>query len=558
MADSVSASPSNPYLRRIADFLRYVQEQDKPELMPAEASPFSLAAKFLLPKAKTVENLAYGNLPITMAPSGTGSRVPIVKTGRKEEVADILSFAMGGVPGGKVAADAITTGGNKLTDVLVRGITGNPMATGPQVLEEAGNMVPLSRIFIGPKSKKWDWQNLAEAQKMETAGKSVQDIFRRTKTARLPSGEWVQEISDEPAKMTKKELVSTYYPDVGRYAEGFKLSDVFEHPELFEAYPQLKDISGSFKRVTSSSDVANYSPGMNWISYNEKIFRKPLETPERQAKIDALQKELKEFDNDPKVKKYDEFWEKNENLFEENRTAAEKAFQDLGGTEIEKKRSDITKRLMEAKSEFETKAGVPRVMLDSPRAKPTTLHEIAHAVENIEGWPRGGNPGEMAKFLDEEAFQKIEAAHDPLMARFNELRSKYANDQNPPEEVVKEVTNLKRRIKELQDQAKLLTEIKTKFGSSKDYSEKELFDAYNRLQGEAVARLVERRASLTPAQRGQFFPFEMRSESNPYGFDVEPSKMLRVKNEKLIDPLTMFLTEPAGDPLEMFVGLQGK
>ncbi len=125
MADSLSASPSNPFLRRISDFLRYVQEQDKPELLPAEISPFSLAAKFLLPQAKTVENLAYGNLPITMAPSGTGSRIPIVKTGRKEEVADILGFAMGGVPGGKIAADAVTTAGNKLSDVLVRGITGN-------------------------------------------------------------------------------------------------------------------------------------------------------------------------------------------------------------------------------------------------------------------------------------------------------------------------------------------------------------------------------------------------------------------------------------------------
>ena len=147
MADSISAIPANPYIKSIADFLRYLQEEDQAEGMPTKASPFHWAAKLLLPQASTVENLAYGNSPFTMAPEGTGSKIPIVKTGRKGEVADIIGTATGGVPGTKIASELATTGVNKLSDLLVQGVTRNPSATAMGVLDEAGKIIPLSRIM---------------------------------------------------------------------------------------------------------------------------------------------------------------------------------------------------------------------------------------------------------------------------------------------------------------------------------------------------------------------------------------------------------------------------
>ena len=411
-------------------------------------------------------------------------------------------------------------------------------------------------MFIGPKSQSWNWKNLGKAQELETSGVPVSEIFRKTKTARLPSGEWVQEISDKPAKMSRKELKSTYYPEAGRYAEGFKVSDVLEHPELFKAYPQVGQISGSFKSGVSSSDVASYSPGANWISYNEKVFRKPFMTPERQAKIDAARKEAKDFEESQRVKDYDKFWEENESLFTKDRDQADKIYKEMGGPEIETTRSNLWKTAKQIENTPDTIAGAPRMMLDSPRAKGTTLHEISHAIEDLEGFPRGGTPSGMGKILQEEAFRKIETAHDPLLARFNELRTQYLNDPNPPKAVQKEVTNLKRRIKELQDQARILTEQKKNFGSTGMFDEKQLYDAYHRLQGEAVARLVERRAELGPAEQGKFFPFEKKSEANPYGLDVDPKELLMVKGDNIVDPLTQFLqTDRArNDPLMQFLG----
>jgi hypothetical protein len=457
-----------------------------------------------------------------------------------------------------VKAPARAARGEALNEEEAINVATNIMGGG--MLTSGGAPTGSLGMFIGPKSQGWNAKNLSKAEKLETAGVPVSEIFRKTKTARLPSGEWVQEISDAPAKMTGKELKSTYYPEAGKYAEGFKISDILEHPELFQAYPKLGEMSGSFRSGGSGLNVATFSPGLNWISYNEKIFRKPFNTPERQAKIDAARQEAKEFSESPKVKEYDKFWEQNENLFREDREKADRIFREMGGPEIEKTRSDLFKKARQLEDTPETIAGAPRMMLNSPRAKPTTLHELSHAIENVEGWPRGGNPKEMGKFLDEEGFRKIEAAHDPLMSRFNELRNQYQNDPNPPAEVQKEVTNLKRRIKELQDQAKALTETRQKFGTAKNYSEQELFDVYQRLQGEAVARLVERRSNLTSAEQAKFFPFEEKSAANPYGLDVNPKNLLMVRNDKLTDPLTRFLglTAPAGDPIEMFVGSLGK
>lgn len=444
--------------------------------------------------------------------------------------------------------------GEALDEEQALNVATNMMGGG--MLSSGGAPAGSLGMFIGPKSKSWNWKNLGKAQELETSGVPLSEIFRKTKTARLPSGEWVQEISDKPAKMTKKELKSTYYPEAGRYAEGFKVSDILEHPDLFKAYPQIGEISGSFKSGGARSDVATFSPGMNWISYNEKVFRKPFMTSERQAKIVAARKEAKDFEESQRVKDYDKFWEENESLFTKNREQADKIFKEMGGPEIEQTRSNLWKTVRQVEDSPETIAGAPRMMLDSPRAKPTTLHEVAHAIENIEGWPRGGNPSGMGKILDEETFRKIEAAHDPLMARFNELRTQYLNDPNPPTEVQKEVTNLKRRIKELQDQASLLTQQKKNFGTGRSYTEQELFDAYHRLQGEAVARLVERRAELSSAEQGRFYPFEKKSEANPYGLDVDPKELLMVKDDKIVDPLTQFLQadRAKNDPLMQFLG----
>lgn len=120
--------------------------------------------------------------------------------------------------------------------------------------------------------------------------------------------------------------------------------------------------------------------------------------------------------------------------------------------------------------------------------KGALLHEIQHAVQSREGFARGGSPE--AEFLS---------------------RGNITGDVLSPE-------------------AQLIYENK---GVSKDQA---AMEAYRRLAGEAEARLASERASLTPEQRLQYFPFEERSfpnpyiekttDFNPYGLDVNPKDLI--------------------------------
>lgn len=151
MADSISAIPQQPFLGRLAEFLRLL-EKDRPEFLPRQLGVMQGISQLALPRASTIENLSYGNQPFTMPPSGTGAMIPQVKTGRKPEVADLVSM-ISGVRGAGAVADVGTKLGNEAADALVRAITRNPQATAPGVLEAASNMSPLARIFNPDEAK---------------------------------------------------------------------------------------------------------------------------------------------------------------------------------------------------------------------------------------------------------------------------------------------------------------------------------------------------------------------------------------------------------------------
>jgi len=139
--DSLSASPiRSQSLKRIADVLRDLQGPTGQIIPGTDFNPF----QYLLPQAKTVENLAYGNLPVGMPYSGTGGYIPVVKTNRGEELADLVA-TFGALPG---AAKAVSSGANKIGDLLTQAVTRNPEATSLRALSEIDRMSPFPQITV--------------------------------------------------------------------------------------------------------------------------------------------------------------------------------------------------------------------------------------------------------------------------------------------------------------------------------------------------------------------------------------------------------------------------
>lgn len=111
-------------------------------------------------------------------------------------------------------------------------ITEGDIQRGMDIAMSAGpGMVVGGNAGLGTKY----WQNVFKYDKMKKAGASKQELLEATGLfEKGPTGRLVHELSDENMKLVDRDW---------KYGESGKLSDYIDHPKLFEAYPELKDVN---------------------------------------------------------------------------------------------------------------------------------------------------------------------------------------------------------------------------------------------------------------------------------------------------------------------------
>jgi hypothetical protein len=128
-----------------------------------------------------------------------------------------------------IASPLVASGATKLSNKAVQAITKNPNATAMGVMDYASGFSPTSQIFIGPSAKNWNTDAAFKAAQMEKAGKSAEEIWQATGTARGLDNHWRQEIPDVNVSVlsygTEKEL--SKYPE---------MRNVLGHKELYDNY----------------------------------------------------------------------------------------------------------------------------------------------------------------------------------------------------------------------------------------------------------------------------------------------------------------------------------
>jgi hypothetical protein len=87
-------------------------------------------------------------------------------------------------------------------------------------------------VFAGVSSKGVNKNDLAMAQVMERQGRDPEQIWYKTNFFKGIDGRWRYEIPDHEMKLT----------DIATWKMENKLSDVVDHPQLFKAYPNLKNL----------------------------------------------------------------------------------------------------------------------------------------------------------------------------------------------------------------------------------------------------------------------------------------------------------------------------
>lgn len=269
-----------------------------------------------------------------------------------------------------------------------------PAIAGPVGAVKAAAQVPdlIGSIVIGSKAvspaAKRLFSDIADMKKLKHIEPDIEKYINKTHSAwKDPvTQRYMQEIDDSVANFTPNTEFTKAMSE--GYLGSKKLGEIFDHPELFEAYPELKDYKVSF--------VGNRNNSGQTSGY---------------------------------------FMPKSKEI-------------EIVGSNVDD-------------------------------ARKTLLHEIQHAVQAIEGWPRGGSSfsmitGEKAKEKAENAAKLASKAVSP------ELKTKYLKQ----EELWKNLSN---------------------FSDSPEGQ----YAAYRALWGEQQAETVAQRADLSSAWRGPTFKQDM-------------------------------------------------
>ena len=126
--------------------------------------------------------------------------------------------------------------------------------------------------FVGKGSKLWKQADYNKALKLEKEGATPEQIWQETGTAKFADGKWRQEISDKEAK------IKADFKVPGDYYEAQNLGQFIEHPQLFESYPNAKNID-----ISQLSSDTFFNRGMTGASFSPKSYDrvKGIEYPDR-------------------------------------------------------------------------------------------------------------------------------------------------------------------------------------------------------------------------------------------------------------------------------------
>ena len=257
-------------------------------------------------------------------------------------------------------------------------------------------------MTVGQREKAVRMDNQKIAEQMEAEGKDVKTIWMATGWQKGKDGKWRYEIADgkwKPAAFKNPDVVlDKTTTDGTRYRET-TLEQIYDAPNLYRAYPELKKTEVTIAPMRGAQ--GEYSP-MNGITLSDELFKTKDENLMRQiARLEssapyiAYQKALAEAE---KIEDPNE-WDRVTRRLEE----------EWGSTSI----GSALNKLYSKPRYVTTKGPSEGVMR-------TLVHEIQHAVQNIEGTMRGGGPEYMDWMLKNrqralkaaDIFQRFKAARD--------------------------------------------------------------------------------------------------------------------------------------------------
>lgn len=317
--------------------------------------------------------------------------------------------------------------------------------------------------------------NLAAARSMETAGKDALAIKMATGWERGTDGKWRYEIPD--IKVIRQPEMTVNRTEEGDVWYKTKLGKLIDATELFTAYPQLADIEVGIQTLPKGESG----------SYHNNVLILNIDT--YKDKKEDVKKRIGEIERSAEYKEYSNVFDAEDATEAEMNMAMKKFFT-----------SDIGKEyydLMWGKGSTEKAFG--------KSARSVLSHEIQHAIQDIEGFARGGNLtiGErivkqrdsltdwQRNFIEDVAIYeslKDTMREDYPLSRF--MRNMAADEARYGESISRDIMTMD--DKELRREYNRLSQASRRVSPG---------EAYFNIAGEVEARNVQKRLGMSAEER---------------------------------------------------------
>jgi len=463
--DYIGATPmQNPLLGLLAERLKQAQEfAAKPfgySNPPAEMLMNLLGVPAV---QQTAERMAYGE-PLT---TGRGMTTQI----RPEAVEAALTVApAAGLLGRGVERGAMAAGraGERYAEQVV-----------PQIMERGGLPAQLledlsqgsrRQIFIGAESPLYDKDAALKASQMLKKGVPAQQVWAETGTAKF-GDDFVQEISDQGARFNTAEQIA-------QDAEKIRQRNL-------ELKGTIKESQSTYPDLFPKELTAARRPLREEIKQNQNMLERNFG-----------------YESDPS-------WAGQLAPIAFEHPSLYQAYPELKGAVIRQGRNAGGELLGSYEEPARGGAGLLEITKKGLQKDPTSTstHEMQHAIQGLEGWERGGSPEEFLRSAIQE--------RDLIYAKIEDLNKEMSAAVGTP------------KYEDLMAQRMaLVSDLQSKGYDDMSSIGTKAFDQYQRLAGEAQARLAQTRMNLSPEERRQFYPFEEKTDVNKYGLDVKPEDLI--------------------------------
>lgn len=318
-------------------------------------------------------------------------------------------------------------------------------------LADEGASMAMAGMFVGQGSSTWNKAEADKALKMAQSGTDPRKIWSETGNWKGPDGAWRQEIDD-----SKSQFVSQFpKPD------GKEMNGVFAAQDLVRSTDAMKREARAAGGFTIPGFYAD-KPGL----YDQYVKAKNL-LGSYESKYVAPQHKSGILE---KFITHDDLYD---------------AYPSLSRTRTIHNRSHSGGAYSEESKD---------ILIGGGDEKSIGLHEVQHAIQQREGWAKGGSPDGLSGALASDAFKLRKQAR-----KLDE--SAWRNDPLGPSELLK--PGARKKALAMEKQA---SDLESWISRIDEFGDGYANTAYKNLAGEAEARATQARIPLDAAQRRALFP----------------------------------------------------